>query len=140
MRFFVLDASITLAWCFPDESNQIADYVADTFKQGKIARVTSFWSHEVLNALLVGEKRKRISEALVQIFIDDLIKLPIVIDFPQPSTVVFTKIQSLCREYGLTPYDAAYLELAIRNELPLATIDKALQKAAIAAGVELLQP
>ncbi|MGD0958872.1 MAG: type II toxin-antitoxin system VapC family toxin [Methylomonas sp.] len=140
MTWFVLDASTALAWCFPDENNSVADYVADTFKNGGVANVTPFWSHEILNALLVGEKRKRISEALIQVFLDDLAKLPIVVDKSQSINGVFTRIQTFCREHGLTTYDAAYLELAIRNELPLATLDKALQKAAKAAGVALLQP
>lgn len=140
MNWFVLDASIALAWCFPDENSPIADYVADSFKNNGIACVTSFWPHEVLNALLVGEKRKRISEKLIQLFLDDLAKLSIVVDKPQPAHEVFTKTQALCREHGLTTYDAAYLELAIRNKLPLATLDKALQNAAQKAGVNLLQP
>jgi predicted nucleic acid-binding protein len=138
MTWFVLDASIALAWCFPDENSPVADHVADIFRRDGVASVTPFWSHEVLNALLVGEKKKRISEALIQVFLDDLAKLSIVVDKPQPAGTVFTKTQALCREHGLTAYDAAYLELAIRNELPLATIDKALRKAAQAAGVELL--
>jgi predicted nucleic acid-binding protein len=140
MTWFVLDASIALAWCFPDENSPIAEYVAETFKNDGVASVTSFWSHEVLNALLAGEKRKRISEAQIQVFLEDLAKLSIVVDKSQPVGAVFTKTQALCREHGLTSYDAAYLELAIRNELPLATIDKALQKAAQATGVKLLQP
>jgi predicted nucleic acid-binding protein len=140
MTGFVLDASIVLAWCFPDEDDHVAAYVADIFKHSGVANVTPFWPHEVLNALLAGEKRKRISEALIQVFLDDLVNLAIVVDRPQPASAVFTKIQALCREHELTAYDAAYLELAIRNELPLATIDKALRKAAQKAGVRLLQP
>ena len=139
MTWFVLDASIALSWCFPDENDSSSDYVAEILKQNAVASVTSFWSHEVLNALLVGEKRKRISKNDIQIFLNDLVKLPIVIDKSQPVHSIFTKIQHICREYDLTSYDAAYLELAIRNDLPLATLDKALHKAAKATGVKIIQ-
>jgi len=138
MTWFVLDASIALAWCFPDENNFSADYVAKIMKENAVASVTSFWSHEVLNALLVGEKRKRIFKDDIQIFLNDLAKLPIVIDKSQPVHSIFTNIQHICREYDLTSYDAVYLELAIRNDLPLAILDKALHKAAKATGVKII--
>jgi len=140
MTWFVLDASIALTWCFPDENSSAADYVADIFKNNGVASVTPFWSHEVLNALLMGEKRKRISQELIKIFLDDLAKLSIVVDKSQPIHDVFIKTKDICIEHGLTAYDAAYLELAIRNKLPLATLDKALKNAARKVGVILLEP
>jgi predicted nucleic acid-binding protein len=80
---FVLDASVVLTWCFPDETAALAQHVAGMFKQGETAVTPSFWPHEVLNALLVGEKRKRISKELVRNFLDDLATLPIVLEqFP----------------------------------------------------------
>jgi predicted nucleic acid-binding protein len=69
----------------------------------------------VLNALLVGEKRKRITPALTQAFLDDLDRLPVDVDVPASSAAVCTTTQSLCRKYGLTAYDAAYLEIAMRE-------------------------
>ena len=80
MSRFVLDASVVLTWCFPDENAATAQHVAGMFKRGDTAIAPSFWPHEVLNALLVGEKRKRISKDLVQSFLDDLATLPIVLD------------------------------------------------------------
>jgi len=63
---FVVDASVVLTWCFPDENSALAQRVAQMFKQGDSAIAPSFWPHEVLNALLVGEKRKRISTGLIR--------------------------------------------------------------------------
>jgi len=77
---FVLDASVVLSWCFPDENSALARHVADRFKQGDIAVAASFWPHEVLNALLAGEKRKRISGEMIQSFLDDLALLPVTLE------------------------------------------------------------
>ncbi len=72
MSRFVVDASIVLTWCFPDENDALAQNVANRFQRGDTAIAPAFWPHEVLNALLVGEKRKRISKELVNIFLGDL--------------------------------------------------------------------
>jgi predicted nucleic acid-binding protein len=134
---FVLDASVVLTWCFPDEDSPLAQRVAQMFKTGDSAIAPSFWPHEVLNALLVGEKRKRISSSLVRIFLADLAALPIVLQ-PLDAEGVFDGIQALSREYGLTTYDAAYLDLAKSAGLPLATLDEDLIHACGKTGVLLL--
>jgi predicted nucleic acid-binding protein len=69
---FVLDASVVLTWCFPDETSQRADEISERIASGDRIVVSAFWRYEVLNALLVGEKRKRITPALTQAFLDDL--------------------------------------------------------------------
>jgi len=135
---FVLDASIVLAWCFADENSAMAQHVGGMFKRGDTAVAPAFWPHEVLNALLMGEKRKRISKELVRSFLEDLATLPIVLE-QFPARVVFERIQHLSREHGLTSYDAAYLDLALENELPLATLDDELGRACKKARVRLLQ-
>ncbi len=137
MSRFVLDASVVLTWCFPDENAALAQHVAGMFKRGDIAVAPSFWPHEVLNALLVGEKRKRISRELVRSFLDDLEVLPIVLE-QFPAAVVFDRIQRLSREHGLTAYDAAYLDLALNSGLPLATLDEDLATASKKARVRLV--
>lgn len=137
MSRFVLDASVVLTWCFPDENAALAQHVAGMFKRGDIAIAPSFWPHEVLNALLVGEKRKRISRELVRSFLDDLEVLPIVLE-QFPAAVVFDRIQRLSREHGLTAYDAAYLDLALNSGLPLATLDEDLATASKKARVRLV--
>jgi len=134
---FVLDASVVLTWCFPDENAPLAHKVAHMFKQGGSALTPSFWPHEVLNALLVGEKRKRISTGLIQTFLADLAALPIVLQELQ-ADAVFDRIQSLSREHGLTAYDAAYLDLAQTNGLPVASLDDDLVRACRKAGVKLI--
>ena len=139
MSRFVLDASVVLTWCFPDQNAAMAQHVAGMFKQCDTAVAPSFWPHEVLNALLVGEKRKRISKKLLRSFLDDLARLPIVLE-RFPAEVVFGRIQRLSREHGLTAYDAAYLDLALDRSLPLATLDEDLARASKKARVRLVQP
>jgi predicted nucleic acid-binding protein len=136
---FVLDASVVLTWCFPDENSAVAQHVADRFKQGDTAVAPSFWPHEVLNALLAGEKRERISGALARSFLDDLAALPVALE-QLPAEVIFDRIQALSRTHGLTAYDAAYLDLALDIGLPLATLDDDLAHACKRAGVELVRP
>jgi len=135
---FVLDASIVLTWCFPDENAATAQHVAGMFKRGDTALAPPFWPHEVLNALLVGEKRKRISKELVRSFLDDLATLPVALE-QFPTAVVLDRIQRLSREHGLTAYDAAYLDLALDSGLPLATLDEDLVRACKKARVRLVQ-
>ena len=138
MSQIVLDASVVLTWCFPDENADLAQLVAGMFKRGDTAIVPSFWPHEVLNALLVGEKRKRISKELVRRFLDDLATLPIALE-QFPSGIVFGRIQRLSRAHGLTAYDAAYLDLAQHSGFPLATLDDDLAKACKDASVRLVE-
>jgi predicted nucleic acid-binding protein len=134
---FIVDASVVLAWCFPDEHSEVAERVAKMFQYGDSAIAPSFWPYEILNALLVGEKRKRISHTLIHTFLNDLAALPIQLQMLS-ADAVFEKIQSVSRQFGLTPYDAAYLELATANGLPLATLDRDLIRACKNANVKLL--
>ena len=139
MSRFVLDASVVLTWCFPDENAHLAEHVAHRFQQGDSALAPAFWPHEVLNALIAGEKRKRISKEMIQSFLNDLASLPINLE-QVPAGIVFDRIQSLSRRHGLTPYDAAYLDLALENRLALATLDEALVRACQNAGVVRVRP
>jgi predicted nucleic acid-binding protein len=121
---FVVDASVVLTWCFPDEHSALAQRVAQMFQRGDSAIAPSFWPHEVLNALLVGEKRKRISRDLIRTFLGDLATLPIVLEGLQ-ANLVFDRIQFLSREY------------AKANGLPLATLDQDLINACGKVSVEI---
>ena len=138
MSRFVLDASIVLTWCFPDERAQRAEEISERIAMGERVVVPAFWRHEVLNALLVGERRKRLTAELTKAFIIDLDRLPVDVDDRATASVVFDTTQSLCRKHGLTAYDAAYLEIAMRELCALATVDEQLRRAAVAAGVEVL--
>jgi len=133
----VIDASVALAWCFPDEASEYADGVLVAL-DGRTAMVPAIWPVEVANALLVGERRKRIRQPEVRRFLDLLKGLSILED-GQPFADTVSNILPLAREHDLSAYDAAYLDVAVRHGAPLATLDKALQKAGRAAGVKIFE-
>jgi predicted nucleic acid-binding protein len=91
----------------------------------------------VLNSLLAGERKKRITADRTKAFLQGLQRMDVVTDTTAPAAV-FNAIQRLCRKHGLTSYDAAYLEIAMRGKYQLATVDNALMNAARAEGVGLL--
>lgn len=138
MSGIVLDASVVLTWCFPDEAAQKAVEISERIASGEQVVVPSFWRHETLNAVLVGERRKRLTPELTQSFLTDLEKLPVDVDVITASGIVFDRTQALCPKHRLTAYDAAYLEIAIREGHPPATIDEDLRRAALAEGVQVL--
>jgi predicted nucleic acid-binding protein len=133
----VLDASVTVAWCFADEASAFADLVLDFIAVGGEAVAPAIWPFEVANALLAGERRKRISTAQVTSILQRIADLPIAID-PVRSDRAFSQILSLARQQQLSEYDAAYLELAMREGLALATLDTQLRRAAKSIGVVLV--
>lgn len=137
MSRIVLDASVVLTWCFPDEEAHKAQEIAERIAEGAKVSVPPFWRHEILNALLVGERRKRLTRELTEAFLRDLARLPVDLD-DRDAAIVFFNTQSLSRHYGLTAYDAAYLELAVGKSCPLATVDHDLRRAAVAQGVDVL--
>ncbi|MEK7407454.1 MAG: type II toxin-antitoxin system VapC family toxin [Acidobacteriota bacterium] len=132
---FVLDASVALAWCFEDEASAETEGVLEQLG-ASAAVVPSVWPLEVANALLVAERRKRVSRAKVAASLNVLRGLPISVDKETPARA-FEGVLPLAREHGLSVYDAAYLELAIREGLPLATVDQGLKGAARRLGLEL---
>jgi predicted nucleic acid-binding protein len=135
---FVLDCSVTMAWCFDDEATPYTDGVRDSLA-GMRAVVPALWSLEVANATIVGERRKRLDEARSQRFIVLLEALPITIDH-ETNSRAFGDIMHLARAHHLSAYDASYLELAMRRGLPLACLDSKLKTAAAATGVTLFSP
>jgi predicted nucleic acid-binding protein len=132
---FVLDNSVTLAWYFKDEINDYANAVRDGMAQTR-AVVPSLWPLEVANALIMGERRKRSTPAQAATWLGFLAALPIVVD-DETHARAWSDTLSLARAQNLTAYDAAYLELAMRRGLPLATLDKELKVAAMAVGVAI---
>ena len=138
MARLVLDASATLTWCFEDEAMPWTDALLASLRAGDEAIVPLHWSAEVANTLLVAVRRGRISREKANGFFSDLRALPIRIDH-ESSEAVFDEVFKLAEQYRLTIYDAAYLELAIRQGLPLATLDNDLRKAARASGVQLVE-
>jgi predicted nucleic acid-binding protein len=127
---FVIDASMTASWVLPDEQSEIAILWKERLTLGG-AVAPAIWWYEVRNLLLMAERRSRIDGKYVEIALGLLDNYPITIaDRPEAGVVM-----QLARHHDLTIYDATYLELALRMEIPLATFDKALVKAARTEGV-----
>jgi len=137
IKRIVLDASVAVAWCFEDESAGLAEGVLDLLLAGTEVLTPAIWPFEVANALLMAERRKRIKVAQASAFLQRIAGLPISIDPIQPATA-FNQILSVARQNGLTEYDAAYVELALREALPLATLDEKLRRVAMRVGVTLV--
>ena len=133
---FVVDASVALAWHFEDEASEYADRVLERLREDQAA-APSIWSLEVANALLVAERRGRLSPAKVARTVELLLELPISIH-DVAAELVLGAVLDLARAHGLSAYDAVYLELAMREGLPLATQDEALRAATQRVGVPLL--
>ena len=135
---FVIDSSIVAAWYFDDESDAYADAVAVSLPK-TVAVVPSIFHLEIANILIIGERRKRSTEAKAAAFLSRLSVLPFIVDGQTPSRAWSDTI-ALGRAHGLTSYDAAYLELALRESLPLASLDRDLKAAAKALGVPVFTP
>jgi predicted nucleic acid-binding protein len=133
MNRFVLDCSTTMAWCFEDEADPRADTVLASMATHE-AIVPSLWPLEVANVLAICERRGRITSAEIARFLQMLGNLPIVVD-SETATRAFGEILSLARTEQLSAYDAAYLELAVREGCPLATLDATLAASSDKLGV-----
>jgi predicted nucleic acid-binding protein len=133
---FVLDTSLTMSWCFADESTDLSRSVLESLSH-TYAEVPALWLVEVANVLAINERKSRINTALSDEFLTSLSGLDIRVDQREPR-VDGTDLLPLVRRYGLTAYDAAYLELAKRKGLPLATFDKDLIRVAPQEGVALV--
>jgi predicted nucleic acid-binding protein len=133
----VLDVSATLPWCYEDEMNDASAALLDRIAVGPVL-VPALWCVELGNALLQGERRKRITSEDIARFLALLDGLPIETDHDLDHSAV-APLVTLARQHRLTGYDAAYLSLALRRDLPLATRDGALQRAAVACGVTLTE-
>ena len=135
---FVLDASVVLAWAFEDEGGDYAVGVLDALRSSE-AVAASLWPLEVANGLLTAERRGRIEAPEARRFLHLLLSLPVVVD-PVGRRRAFEGVHALARTHRLTSYDAAYLEVAVRYGIPIATLDEPLRAAAHAEGLSLLAP
>jgi predicted nucleic acid-binding protein len=133
---FVIDASIALAWCFEDEASPLADGVLSRLEDEE-GVAPSIWPLEVANGLRSAERRGRIDEREVPAVVRLLATLPIEV-VPTTLDQALGDVLSVARAAGLSTYDAAYLDLALRRGLPLATADEYLAQAAEASGVVLV--
>ena len=136
MAAFVPDASATLAWFFQDETSTWTETLLARLKSGDTAIVPKHWPLEVANAFLVAVRRGRVDRDRTAKFFFDLLSLPIRIDSTHGEAML-GQVFAYAEQYGLTIYDAAYPELALREGAALATLDNDLRKAALAAAVLL---
>jgi predicted nucleic acid-binding protein len=130
---FVLDASVTAAWFFPDEVNPLSEGVLDRLREEE-AVVPAIWHVEMANILVVAQRRERLTEATVAAALRVLASLPIVTAEPTD----MDRLVGAARALGLSTYDVSYLVVAMREGLPIATQDKEMRRAAERAGVELI--
>ncbi|HYC47023.1 MAG TPA: type II toxin-antitoxin system VapC family toxin [Burkholderiales bacterium] len=133
---FVLDSSIALAWVLPDESNPRADELLERLvAEGAV--VPPIWPLEIGNVLLVALRRRRIRQEEFETILERLARLPIEVDI-EATDHALAGVLLLAAQLGLTTYDAAYLDLAQRRKLPLATLDKRLRAACDTAKLEVV--
>jgi len=132
---FILDCSVAMSWCFAGEGADYSDGVLNRLRS-EHAVVPAAWALEVANVLLVGERRKRLTGAQSAHFLKLLSDLPIKTD--EPGAAKIPQVAGVGRAHGISAYDAAYLELAARLGLPLATRDSGLARAAAELGVAIL--
>ena len=137
MTDFVLDASVALAWCFEDENTTSARQILARLVT-EAASVPAIWPIEVASVLALAERRRRITPANSSEFIAKLEDMVILVD-GETSSRAFGRILDLAREEHLTAYDAAYLELAMRLGVPLASKDAGLCNAAERLGIAVLR-
>jgi predicted nucleic acid-binding protein len=138
MSLFVLDNSISMRWILETEKANDQHYAESVLLslRSSEAHVPDLWHLEAVNVLLGAEKRGEIITAELEGFISQLESLPIIVD-TSTSNQAFSRTLALAKAYKLSSYNAAYLELAVRKGLPLATLDKDLIKAAKKAEVEI---
>ncbi len=138
MSQWVVDASLALGWYLKDEEDRSYNLSVLAGLDQNEAVVPFLWWYEVSNALLMAHRRNRVSMVEVVEILESLRMLPILIDPPDDRVVA--ELPALALKHGLTVYDAAYLELAIRSKLPVATGDKALKRAMASCGITTVMP
>jgi predicted nucleic acid-binding protein len=132
---FVLDASLALQWFLEDETERKYSLSVLVSLSEKRALVPLLWFYEIGNGLLMASRRKRITVAQIEGFLTRLRTLPIDVALQTPAEIL--DLLAFADTHGLTTYDAAYLALARRSSLPLATNDDTLRAAATSARVNV---
>lgn len=138
MTSFVLDNSVAMRWCFQNAAHAYADAILQQLASGE-AVVPVLWLYEVSAVLAKAQKDGILTAAAADAFMATLGTLKIAVDGDSPNHIL-TDVHRLAVTYRLTSYDAAYLELALRRGLPMATLDNELKAACNLAGVGILQP
>ena len=134
---FVFDCSIISSWLLPDEENHISEEIMKKFllQESPIIKAPCIFYIEIMNVLQVAYRRQRIDKNLKESILQSIMQLPVIIDNAGMIPSYFPDIAALATKHQLSSYDALYLELAIRQNIPLITLDKALRQAAKAENV-----
>lgn len=133
---FVVDASVIFAWQFPDEESEVVDHIVDMFID-QTAWVPVHWHAEIANGFAIAVRRERLTRDYRRGALMRISDLPIKTDC-ESAGALWNETQVLCDEFQLSAYDAAYLELARRRRIPLATLDNAMIRAAGALDISLI--
>ena len=134
---FIVDASVGFAWVYPNQASVETDKLLELVESGSVIVVPSLWFLEVANGLLAAQRRKLLIAAERRKALEKLSALTFSVD-EEGSRAAFQKTSNLAEKHGLSVYDAAYLEIALRRRLPLGSRDEALRKAAKRSGVTVL--
>lgn len=137
-RSFVVDASVAIAWIHPAQATAETDAMRDRLAAGDSLVVPALWPLEVANAITVLQRRRKLTAGEARTAIEIIRELPATIDH-EAAAIAFTRLVEVASEQELTIYDAAYIELAKRRQLPLASNDAAMKHAATRSGVDLWQ-
>jgi predicted nucleic acid-binding protein len=136
LNYLVLDASIPIGWMVDAPAPPLALRALHLLQSGTIGVVPDLWYYEVSNALIMAERRGRASAQVVSSHLSDIERLAAFLEL-SPTTP--SALVAAARQSGLTVYDAAYFELALRRNLPLATLDDKMRAASQRAGIALLR-
>ena len=134
---FVVDASVGVAWVYPSQASSGTDQLLERLASGATVVVPSFWFLEVANGLLAAERRKLLTAAERKKALETLSRMTFTVD-EEASRAAFRATSELAEKHGLSVYDAACLETALRRELPIGSRDEALRKAAKQRGVRVI--
>jgi predicted nucleic acid-binding protein len=134
---FIVDASVGFAWVYQGQATPETDHLLDEVAAGATVVVPALWFLEVSNVLLIAQRRRRLTAAQRKAALEELAAMQFTVD-DEGARNAFGKTSELAEEYGLTIYDATYLELALRRSLPLASRDEALRSAARQCGLKSL--
>lgn len=139
MSAWVLDPSVALAWGLPDELSRHATEFLERLRPDDVFWIPALWWYEIANALAVARRRHRVAEAESARLVELYGSLPVHTD-PLLGREALARLAALAARHDLTAYDAAYLEIALRRGIGLATLDEAQARAAADDGVPLAFP
>jgi predicted nucleic acid-binding protein len=138
VKRFVLDASVALAWFVDRPTAPYADHIRELLLRGSRAIVPALWHLEMANGFIVAERRGVLTPSDIFEALENLEAVILRAIENSQDSVSMRRALNSSRKFGLTAYDAVYLETALGQDLPLATLDRPLKAAASKAGVEVL--